>query len=144
MVGDMDRTQLIKELNALCHEIATQDNLDTQDPVYCVQVQERQYVRYDPDLGNDVLVSLDGECVVTDWDELEPDDDMSNWRQMSYIESWRTVETFLTMAAAKAYIETQAHRHSGPLRLYGESAYRNTELKWLRAALPNLLKMVKP
>ena len=141
---NLDRWEMIQELKNLCHELATQDNLDTQDPVYCVQVQERQYVRYDPDLGNSVLVSLDGECVVDDWDDLEPDDDMSNWRQMSYIESWRTVETFLTMKAAKAYIETQAHRHGGPLHLFGESAYRNPELKWLRGALPNLLKMVKP
>jgi len=48
---------------------------------------------------------------------------------------WFMREAFFTRFAAEQYIATQAHRHSGQLRMYVESAHRNPQLRELRRLL---------
>lgn len=86
--------ELCDALRLIAHRLHTQDNLATQDPVYCVQEKKA--------------------------------------RSMG---TWVTVQSFLTSESAKDYIANRAYRHSGPLRVYAESAYANWELRAIRQYL---------
>ena len=130
----------------IAREVATQDNHCTKDVYFVVQEQVRDY-GFDPEWG--------GECVWVDGEGLEvPEDEILisldhgaadaheelGLTLTGYKDRWEFRQAFLTSAAAEEYVRTQAHRHSGALRVYGESAHRNPEIQTLRDHLLGLAK----
>lgn len=122
-------------------QIRTQDNASTADPVYTVQERKRIYYPYD---GNSEGVWLDEDSNEPNAEELAEIEagNEDGWSRWDYEDRWQIVQTFLTLEGANTYIETQAHRHGEPLRLYVDSAYRNTEIQALRWLLGECLSGV--
>lgn len=131
-------------LRELAHELMTQDNAMTSRPI--PTVREKELVSgFDADYtdmagwydhGNDLFIdSEDPEVAEMEarWqdDGHEPQD----WSRSGYTYREKTVATFLTTKAAKAYIARRGHDHRGELRTYIESAYRNPELAEVRRLL---------
>lgn len=114
--------------------IRTDDNRATAEPIFLVQEQVRIYgidTDYDPPIewiyadecnpvDSDLASSLEAGYQK---DHTEPED----YRRVGYQEEWRYVQPFFTEAAADLYIEKNSHRHTGKLRTYVDSAYRNWE-----------------
>lgn len=137
-------------LAELAHELRTQDNACTADPIFCVQ-ERKLDVGYDETFGGELVwVGSEGELVTResdsarferlDADSFDPDldGDPDGWTRTSYQERWEFVQPFLTRSAADAYIAHNRHRHSGSLRVYVDSGYRNPEWQALRSLMLSL------
>lgn len=136
----MTSTEAIQFLLQLKHELETQDNRCTGDPYFVVQERKPIY-GVDPEYGGErVWVDSEGEADEEEAAKLEETFDETleepdGYTRTGVIRQWVTVQSFLTSKGATSYIETQSHRHSGELRVYGESAHRNVEVKSLRQAI---------
>jgi hypothetical protein len=108
------KAALLDVLLPIAHELATQDNRITQDPVFCVQQKRKTH------------------GVSRDYTDLRDQDG-------PYVEHWEIVQTFLTEKAADRYIAENRHNLHEP-RTYVIGAYRNHEWKALRATILGLLK----
>lgn len=123
-------------------QLRTQDNAITCDPIFVVQEKARDY-GLDTDYCEGVAwLHADGYGEVYDdeWQRLEADylvtmEEPENFIRTGYRDRWEFVQPFFLRSSAEAYIKTQAHRHSGELRIYVESAYRNPEWQAIREAL---------
>lgn len=136
------------ELPQIGERLRTQDNRITADPIFLVQELKRTYgidTGYDPKIAwlhDDEYVEVDG----TKFVELEDayaesgEDNPPGYRRVGYAETWEYVQPFFTEAAADAYIKAMRHRHSGQLRTYADSAYRNWEWQAVRKSLMELPK----
>jgi hypothetical protein len=134
-------------LHEIAERIRTQDNRATAHPIFVVQEKVRDY-GYDTDYTDDTVwlddyqnhhEATEEEARQLDDGTLDPDD---GWTKVGYHDRWEFVQPFFTEAAADRYIETNGHRHSGVLRVYADSAYRNTEWirlrEWLKALTPEV------
>jgi len=127
----------------LGHELRTQDGRITADPYFLVQEEVRDH-GYDPDYSDtaewvnaesDYEIADAKQYAILDARDGDGHEDDAGWVKVYYQTRWEFVQAFLTEKGANAYIECNAHRHTGPLRTYAESAHRNTEIKLLRRAL---------
>lgn len=133
-------------LTQLGAEISRQDNHCTAHPLYVVQAKKRIY-GIDPNYA-DEPVWLNTTLDYTEADTkkakaLEREygktgRERDGWTRTAALDLWEFVTVCLTERAAKEYIERNGHRHKGQLRMYVESAYRNTEIIELQAALKAL------
>ena len=111
----------------------------TIDPIFMVQKQVRVY-GLDMSFTDDwVWLYTDDHEEVTDEEKLKElwsSYDRHNtpkWAFLTgYYDEWVNIQPFFTTEAAEDYIRTQSHRHSEPLRVFVESAYRNPEWTELR------------
>lgn len=124
------------ELRAFALELDTQDNAGTAHPYFLVQVKKRVYGIDLEYTDTAVWVDADGEADEKTAQLLEEEfdagKDSDGWTRTGYVDTWVTVQAFLTRKGAEVYIEANGHRHRGEKRVYVESAYRNAEMIWLR------------
>ncbi len=138
----MTKDEATAALVAMGEAISAGDSACTRWPIWTVQELHR-CVGMDPEYGSVCWVDNDGEQVLVDgeeFDRLEADldengEEPDNWTRTGYTEDWIHVHAFVTEAAATQYIATQSHRHSGELRIWVDSAHRNSEWRMLQEAL---------
>lgn len=127
-------------LRGLADRLATQDNLETGDPVYHVQQRRRIYyvdvAAVDPD--GYLLVDEDG----NDCGEVTPDHEPSRgYVVVPFIDRWECVPgaVALTMEGAQAHLEINGHNLEDP-RVYVGSAWRVPETIRLREVLMRVFR----
>ncbi len=132
----------ILEIARLLH---TQDGRCTSHPIYYVQTRDKIY-GIDPENGGDaVWMHEDGDEVdLNEWEPLEEEfqrtgNTRNGYYRTGVLVQWKNVQPFLTLAAAQAYINVNAHRLEFP-RIYVDSGYRNLEWQEIRAFLKSLVK----
>lgn len=131
LIAEVRRLQaLVAPLRDIATQVATQDNLATEGPIYLVQ-QRRRIYGMDPDYS-DNMVWIDEENNEITAKEARAAGDAAT--HTAYLDIWETVQPFFTMAGAKAYIEANRHRMTDP-RVYVDGSYRNVEWKAMRALL---------
>ena len=129
-------------LEAIGHNIRTQDNLATALPMFVVQSRLRIYGM---DRGySDNVVWVDAqegtEATKAQHRRLEQryektrDDEHNDWRRTRYIDHWEWVTVCFTKAGAEDYIRVNGHNLTTP-RIYVASGYRNAEWELVRAHL---------
>jgi hypothetical protein len=146
-----------EEYANLVHELNTQDNRMTANPIFVVQ-EEEMILGFHRDYTDDAAwVDMDsGEFFIhTERDEVvaelisdgfpyegktpgEITDEMieqSGYVSMGYNKRWKHISAHLTEKAANRYIEANGHRHSGDLRVYVDSQYRCHEFNAVVEAL---------
>lgn len=134
----MTEHEMMAELRALGHEIATQDNRATNLPVY--QVREELYL-FAPDDAD-----ADGWLQVADGDEpgawgfssVEPEAEPGCKVKPVWV-VLRVAQSFLTEKSAQRYLEENKHNLTRP-HVYVESGYRNREVDLLRRYLAGLAR----
>lgn len=145
------QTTIPQEILAIGERLRTQDNLGTQDPLFCVQVLDRigpidvsdseKFYFYDSD--HCAAIYEDGadpnefrRFEVLEDHDLLPD----HITKHGYKEQWLTVTTCLTHDAATDFIAATQHRYGAffGVRVYVDSLYRNEEMLLLCQFLKNL------
>lgn len=133
-----------EELKQLKHELETQDNFCTAEPIYLVQSKRRIYGLDAAYADADSRVWLDDaegieasefEAAVLDTEDEEIISfwglDEDSYTLTGYVDVWEFVASFLAMRAAEEFVH--ARRHSGSeLRITVESGIRNPEWRKLR------------
>lgn len=145
-----------EEIATIIRNLKTQDARATAHPAYCVERQEMR-TGLDTDYADDGEIAWihDGELWNRDdWPALNK----AHWHGEEVIQlggdkylmtefdrtgfriEWFTVQTFLTMAGAEAFMQANAHnlRRFGEPRIYVESFHRNHEMIALRDWLMSL------
>lgn len=147
----LDTSRLVQQLTSIeglvatGRAMATQDGQCTRDPIYLVQKKERLYgfdTNYSAGSGDVVWLDDDGEEVGAEehkalesaYDESlgeEPD----RRTRTGYADRWEFVTCCFTDAAARAFIEANKHRHTGEMRVFVDTLYRNDEMMAVREHL---------
>jgi len=122
----------MSNLKTIAHNIRTQDNRATSDPLFLVQQKGRTW-------GVDMAYTDTYEWVGTDDCELRPTpqqrlefqrsgpngDDI--WDCVGYVDHWEFVTACFTESGCRDYIRANAHNLNEP-RVYCVSLYRNDEM----------------
>ena len=124
-------------LLSLGAEMARQNNHCTAHPLYLVQSKKRIY-GIDPNYVDATVWLETGDYTEADAKmakSLEREYDKTGrerdgWTRTAALDLWEFVTVCLTERAAKDYIARNGHRHKGELRMFVDSAYRNTERRW--------------
>ena len=135
---------LNKELKDISHELNTQDNRCTADPVFLVQQKVRDY-GFDSEYCDDFewvdceFNKVDDKDLI---DSLEKDLDLGeespDYNKVYYRERWEYIQFFFTEKAADEFIKKNKHRYKdGVLGVYVDCAYRNFEIQSVRKFLIN-------
>jgi hypothetical protein len=132
---------VLATIERLEHELRTQDNRITADPIFMVQ-EEKRLCGFDIVQCDAPVVWQCDDYQVTE--ESDPEEfkrleahydehckEPADWTRTGYLDRWENIQPFLTEQAADEYIRRYAHRH-GKLRTYVESGYRNPEWQLLR------------
>ena len=126
----------------IVYELLTQPNDCTAHPYFVVQ--EREIITgIDTAWVDDVAWCFDGEVYLPGSEDFsnaemryqETGKEPEDWTRTGYAFRWEHRQFFLTRKAADHYLSSQAHNHSGELRIYTESAHRNPEIRAIRAYL---------
>ena len=139
------QSEYLEQLKAIQHELKTQDNRCTADPIFLVEECERitgmdseyvdDYVWYD--LENHSEADEEETKMLEDLDD-KLEDIPNQWQKCYYFDKWKTVQSFFTEKAAQQYVDSCYYRHRGKLRVYADSLYRNHEMKMIRDYILNL------
>lgn len=127
----------MNDLSLIGEKLRTQDNLMTQNPMFCVQMKVR-------DCGFDVAYSKSRcwwnagklETVYDDDPDFkEPEGD--GWEKLGYEDRWETVMVAFTEAGCNQYMELDGHNvkrraFRGETRIYVESFNRCPEMIAIR------------
>jgi hypothetical protein len=127
-----------KELLEIGERLRTQDNLCTAEPMFCVQVKERDY-GYDPKWSDDfVWIDTEDGCreVPAPKDEEETDFIIKS----GFKDKWVTVMVAFTRKGCEEHLELNSHnyRHYKGARIYVESFRRCPEMIAIRKFLMEL------
>ena len=118
------------ELQNIAHNLRTQDNRITQNPMFCVQTLHRDIVP--EEFANESIWVRDGEEI--EWSEVD-----SNTKQYGVKNRWETVMVAFTEEGCKEYLRQNGHNLNKP-RIYVESFNRCPEMiairDWLLASVP--------
>lgn len=146
MAGEARVIVDLSRLREVVEQLRTQDNACTAEPLYIVQQEERvygldttwggPYVWLHSDEATEVDAEGSAKLEAAYQETLQVPE---GYTRTGYVDRWEFVTATLTYQAALDYIEHNAHRHRGKLRVFVESGYRNPEWQWLRRALPELL-----
>lgn len=122
-------------LKAISHELQTQDNRITADPLFCVFEKERIYGVSTDYTDTWERCNSDQQC------SCEPDEpcdyfSSKSCRKNYYVERDHFVNAHFTEKAAKYYIDTNGYNHNQPF-IYVTSLYRCPEMIAIRDALLN-------
>ncbi len=101
---------------SIAHELNTQDNRATQDPLFCVFEKERIYGLH-PDYADGY-----------EWDDNDPDE------KVYYVERDRFVTAHFTEKAAQEYIDIDGHNLERPF-IYVTSMRRCYEMIAIRQVI---------
>ena len=131
-----------KELYEISELLHTQNNRCTADPIFMLQEKRRVYGLSHEYSNELVWIDMEDGC-----DELpDPENDEQEieyennefYELVGFYDEWIDVKPFFTEKAALNYIDYNSHRHSGELRTYAESLYRNPEMIAIRNFLLSL------
>lgn len=130
----------LDKLREIQHELKTQDNRITSDPIFLVQERKRIYGMDTNFLDDDQIIWYHCDGVEADEDEKVFLDDLDEsggdiddcWDKVGYIEEDKTVQSFFTEKAAQDFIDRNKHRYEGKPSIYVESLYRNPEMRLIR------------
>lgn len=138
---NQDTMQNASFLERITHELHTQDNRATSDPMFIVQERKRIY-GLSLDYTDD-YVWIDTANDHTEATAMESDgldrresrgDDTGDWVKVGYVDHWHFVTACFTEQGCKDYITANGHNLTDP-RIYAASAYRNSEFTTLRKLL---------
>ena len=138
-----------KEIKEIAHNILTQDNRITQDPIFAVQ-QKRFITGIDLGYSDQVCwITCEGYIITHDkdpeeWERLEKYyddnyDEPEDYIRTGYHEEWEFVTACLTEKGCEDYIARNGHNLSEP-RIYAYGSYRNDEWRLIRKLLLNQLE----
>lgn len=121
----------------LAKELREQCNASTKHPIFVVEHKVR-YCGYDTEVAEGVAW-LDEEGVEFSPKEVEKlefafhanGSEPDHTYRTGYVDRWHPVQMFLTRAAAEKFLEVNQHRFC-EMRIFVDSAYRNTELIKIR------------
>lgn len=133
------------------HELATQDNLGTAWPIWCVMERKKVYVDYmqswdeqerrDPDYLNEEKLCSDCKKAMEENELPETcENDMCDESAFNYFNwedapsFWKGPGMFLTQKACQEHIDDNSYDYTDP-RPYAWSFYRNYELQPIVQAL---------
>lgn len=144
-------SDLHEVLESFEHELRTQDNRSTSDPIFMVQELCRTYgldTQWETAVAwiqSDYILTKEAPGEDPSFDELEAEYDKTgnepeDWTRTGYVEEWRHVQPCLTEKGAEEYIRINGHNHRGKLRVYAESGWRNYEWQLLRRLLGGELR----
>lgn len=139
-------------LRELAHNLRTQDNRGTADPLFAVQ-QIREIWHVDPEEADrvewvtedyegrpdaDEAARLEAIEEKYEWERSEEEQELlDSYHRAACKEVWETVTATLTEAGAEAYLANNGHNLQRP-RIYALGGYRNRELHLLRRVLAGL------
>lgn len=131
------------EIGVVGRLIRTQDNRSTDAPLFIVQERKRTY--FDSAWSDDV-VWISDESVEADPEQHAQFEEKwqcdggrpKGWTRTHYKDDWRFVTACFTEQGCKDYIADNGHNHSGNLRVYAGSSYRNAEWRAVRDFLASL------
>ena len=142
----MTPEQITQALVELRHELESQDNRITAEPIFMVQERVRT-TGFDTSYTDNIVwlwQTNDYEEITEQSDPKRFDELEDPWQdrgeapegyvRTGYVDRWLNLQPFFTEKAADAYIAKNHHRH-GPLRVYVDSAYRNEEWMLIRRLL---------
>lgn len=130
------------DLTAIQHELKTQDNAITADPLFCVY-QKRRVCGMDADYSEQYAwIHVDSDYAEADEKQVKTleryekrtGEALNGWRKVYYSEYNQFVTACLTRKGCEAYLDRNRHNLRDPF-IYVESMYRNEEMKELRNAL---------
>lgn len=135
-------SQQFYSIEAIAERVATQGNDCTADPYFVVQ-ERHTITGIDTGWVDEVAWRHDGEVYLPGSEDFgnaemryrETGEEPEDWTRTGYAFRWESSQFFMTREAAQQYIATKSHRHSGPLRIYTESAHGNPEIRALRQHL---------
>lgn len=127
------------DLQAIAHELRTQDNQYTADPIFIVQKFERTH-GFDPDYCEDtVFLECEHEYDEADLEEwgLTEDEarEENGLTETGFKDDWVFVNAHFTRKSADSFIESNSHRFPKGLRVYVDSMHRCPEMIALRKML---------
>ncbi len=129
-------------LTEIQHELKTQDNRITADPIFVVEQKARDWGVESGYTDNFEWVDMES----GDYEEADPEDaavleskeeageSTHPWEKVGYRDRWEFVTACLTEKGAKDFIMCQAH-NLGDTRIFAYSGYHNDEWRALRKAL---------
>ena len=137
---DIEKSKFMRDL---AHELKTQDNACTAEPVYLVMEKDWIYGVDEDYFYETEKVFIDDAGEITTSKELGYEEylRMEETGQICAVyraPEKRYVQFFLSRKAADEYIATQSHRHRGDLYVYVDSVCRNPEIKTLRETVMKL------
>lgn len=133
----------------LKHELRTQDNRSTANPIFLVQeeikvISNEEYGCSD---GYDIVEKVTGDYSTYETkceayrDLLEmgygKEDIRGEVDEVPYQCRWEAIQYCFTEKGAQAFIDIDKHNHN-KLRIYADGLYRNVEMTTLRNLLLNL------
>jgi len=118
------------KLEAIRHNLLTQDSLATAHPVFIVQ-QRRRIYGFDTFYVDDTVWFFDGEEY--DGNDLSKDE-KDEATLTGYMDVWEFVTACFTRKGCEDYLAANGHNLKEP-RIYVESAHRNEEWQTVRSAL---------
>lgn len=146
--GTMTKDEAIAYLASIGEALGTQDNGGSADVIW--MVEER--VSYGPideswHYADAIEWIREGEPVCEDkatamekrWQKGREHLIPEYYSRCPVKYHWEIRQPFFLKENAIWYRDTQGHRHSGPLRITADSAYRNPEWKRMREALAALV-----
>jgi len=122
------------DLDRVAHEINTQDNRITQDPLFCVFEKERIYGVEDDYTDQWEWCNSDQQCHCASGEACESKSE--ECRKVGYIERNHFVNAHFTERAAKEHIRINGHNLYGPF-VYVTSLFRCEEMIAIRNTLAN-------
>lgn len=141
------KEDFMPRLKEIQHELKTQDNRCTSDPIFLVEEKERIYgldLKWDCesccyDFENDCEISEEEYDKAREKEMDDPSGKYENpYERLGFMDKRKTVQFFFTERAAQDFIDRNKHRHKGELRIYADSLYRNSEMKMIRDYILNL------
>lgn len=125
-------------IKEIARELATQDNLMTDQPIWLVQ-QRRRVSGLDDSVGDsyewvaeDGLEPADEEESKKCEDHFEETgEELEGFTRNYYLDIWDFVTACFTKAGCEAYIAANGHNLKSP-RIYADGSYRNAEYQAVR------------
>lgn len=135
---------LVRErLRKIGHEIRTQDNLATENPIFMVQQRRRLYGMSWEYTDNCTWVHEDGGEEIDEDGRVELEESwqtngctyIDGCHRVGYVDIWENVQPFFTRKGAEEYLRVNGHNLRPETRIFVESGWRNREWADIRATL---------
>lgn len=130
-----------EEFAEMRHQLRSQDNTATSDPIFLVREAVRHYGIEEDYGGEPVWVNVDGDDADEEQFErfergefLEDDGESESWRRTAYKDHYEYVTACFTRQAAEEYVNSNRHRLRDP-HVYVASGYRNRQWQRIRTFL---------
>ena len=138
----------MENIRKIAELIKTQDNRITDQPIFIVQRERRDY-GYDSGWADDYVwcnIADSEECIEEEDEQYEVLNNQdengeidSDWYRCYYKKRWEYVTACFTEQGCKDYIAANGH-NLGKTRIYADGSYRNFEFREVRDFLLSLIE----